>query len=120
MGVKELLLCTVLFGGSLILALLLHPLELCRTVPQSQHLLHKRSVPETGRNLCGKRSAAFRPEFHRPTSLSGGSKLPDLYAVIPGMQLGLLHSVWLTSQLRVSFPVGIRLDRLSFAVPNSA
>lgn len=31
-----------------------------------------------------------------------------------------LHVVWLTCQLRVSFPMGIRLDRLSFAITNSA
>lgn len=67
-----------------------------------------------------KEVSCLQTEFHRPSSLSGSSKLPDLYALIPGMQLGLLHSVWLTSQLRVSFPMGIRLDRLSFAVPNSA
>lgn len=41
-------------------------------------------------------------------------------AIIPVMQLGFLHVVWLTSQLRVSFPLGIRLDRLSFAITNSA
>lgn len=39
---KELFLCTVPFGGSLILVLLLHLLELCRIVLESQHLLHKR------------------------------------------------------------------------------
>lgn len=73
-----------------------------------------------GCNLCGKRSAAFRPELCRPSSLSGCSELPDLYAVTPGMQLGLLCSVGLASRLRVSLPMGIRLDRLSFADPNSA
>jgi hypothetical protein len=43
-----------------------------------------------------------------------------LYARAPGMQLGLLCGVGLASQLRVSFPMGIRRDRLSFALPNSA
>lgn len=69
---------------------------------------------------CVERGQLPSYSFHRPSSLSGVSKLPDLYAVIPGMQLGLQLSVWLTSQLKVSFPMGIRLDRLSFAVPNSA
>lgn len=68
-------------------------------------------------SLYGKRSAAFRLELEVafPVWL-----LPDLYATAPGMQLGLLCSVGLASQLRVSFPMGIRLDRLSFALPNSA
>lgn len=99
------------------------PAGVRRHGPRKEHLpinCGRKDTPLEPAGLVCQRDSRFPLRVDRLESLFRPSGLPDPRAVIPVTQLGLLHTVWLTSHLRVSFPMGIRLDRLSFAITNSA